>query len=109
MRSSNLHFLAGFWGFAACCFFMGGSVTFFNVPLVAYIQESVAPEMMGKVLSMLTTAMNLATPLGLLAAGPISEAVGVDRWFVWSGLLMCAAGAVCFGVTRRYDVKAEKD
>jgi len=96
---------AGFWGFAACCFFMGGSVTFFNVPLVAYIQESVAPEMMGKVLSMLTTAMNLAAPFGLLLAGPVSEAVGVDRWFIWSGFLMCVTGAVCFGITRRYDVR----
>jgi len=98
---------AGFWGFTVCCFFMGTSVTFFNVPLIAYIQESVAPEMMGKVLSMLTTAMNLAAPLGLLIAGPISEAVGVDRWFLWSGLLMCGTGAVCFGTTRRYDIKTE--
>jgi len=93
---------AGFWGFVVCCFLMGGSVTFFNVPLVAYIQESVTPEMMGKVLSMLTTAMNLATPLGLLAAGPISEAIGVNQWFVWSGLLMCLTGAACLVSTWRY-------
>jgi len=99
---------ACFWGFAICCFFMGGAVTFFNVPLVVYIQESVAPEMMGKVLSMLTTAINLATPFGLLLAGPISEAVGVDRWFIWSGLIMCVTGAICFGATRRYDAKAEQ-
>jgi len=97
---------AAFWGFVVCCFFMGGSVTFFNVPLVAYIQESVAPEMMGKVLSMLTAAMNLATPFGLLVAGPVSEALGVDRWFLWSGLLMCLAGAACYAVTRQYDRQA---
>jgi len=97
---------AGFWGFTVCGFIMGGSVTFFNVPLVAYIQESVAPEMMGKVLSMLTTAMNLAAPFGLLVAGPVSEAAGVDRWFIWSGLLMCITGFVCFGATWQYDVKA---
>ncbi len=96
----------GFWWFVVCCFIMGASVTFFNIPLIAYIQESVVPEMMGKVLSMLTTAMNLATPFGLLVAGPISEAVGVNRWFMWSGLLMCVTGAVCFGATWRYDVQA---
>jgi len=98
---------AFFWGFVVCCFFMGASVTFFNVPLIAYIQESVAPDMMGKVLSMLTTAMTLATPFGLLVAGPVSEAVGVSQWFIWSGLLMCITGIVCFGVTWRYDVKSE--
>jgi len=93
----------GFWGFVICCFFMGASGTFFNVPLIAYIQESVAPEIMGKVLSMISTAMTLATPFGLLVAGPISEAIGISQWFMWSGLLMCTTGAVCFGVTYRYD------
>ena len=29
----------GFWGFVVCCFFMGASGTFFNVPLMAYIQD----------------------------------------------------------------------
>ncbi len=62
--------------------------------------------MMGKVLSTLTTAMNLATPFGSLVAGPVSEAAGVDQWFIWSGLLMCVTGSVCLGVTWRYDAKA---
>lgn len=96
----------GFWGFAVCCFIMGASGTFFNVPLMAYIQESIAPEMLGKVFSMLTTAMTLATPFGLLAAGPVSEAVGVDRWFWISGLLMSLTGAACLAATGRYDRKA---
>lgn len=93
----------GFWGFAVCCLVMGASGTFFNVPLVAHIQETVAPKQMGKVLSLLTTAMTLATPIGLVLAGPISEAAGVRRWFAGSGLLMAAAGLLCFLTTRRYD------
>ncbi len=92
-----------FWGFVICCFIMGASGTFFNVPLMAYIQESVAPDMLGKVFSMLTTAMTLATPFGLLVAGPVSEAAGVSRWFWVSGLLMSVTGAVCLAATGRYD------
>lgn len=65
--------------------------------------------MMGKVLSMLTTAMALASPFGLLAAGPISEAVGVNQWFMGSGLLMCVTGTRCLEATWRYDVKTETD
>lgn len=96
---------AGFWGFVICCFFMGASGTFFHVPLMAYIQETVAPEMMGKVFSLLTAAMTLATPFGLLIAGPVSEVIGVDQWFLWSGLLMGIAGAVCMFMTRSFNSK----
>lgn len=75
---------AGFWCFAVCCFIMGGSAAFFNVPLMAHVQETVAPESLGKVFSVLSAAMNLSTPFGLLLAGPLSEHIGVDLWFIWS-------------------------
>ena len=93
----------GFLGFVICCFIMGASGTFFNVPLMAHIQETVAPQMMGKVFSMLTTAMTLATPFGLVLAGPISESIGVHLWFAGSGFLMAAIGIGCFFSTRKYD------
>lgn len=94
-----------FWGFVACCFVMGASGTFFNVPLMAHIQETVAPEMLGKVFSVLSAAMTLSTPFGLLLAGPISEYIGVDRWFLWSGLVMGTIGVTCLILTRPYDVQ----
>ena len=84
---------------------MGASGTFFNVPLMAHIQETIAPEMMGKVISLLTTAMTLATPMGLLLAGPASEVLGVEYWFTGSGLLMILAGVACFIVTKQFDTK----
>ena len=93
----------GFAGFVVCSFLMGGSGTFFNVPLMAHIQETVPPEMMGKVFSLLTTAMTLATPFGLLLAGPVSQVIGVHRWFVLSGGLMAALGLVCALATRPFD------
>lgn len=89
--------------FVFCCFIMGASGTFFNVPLMAHIQETVAPEMMGKVIALLTTAMTLASPAGLLLAGPVSEIIGVERWFIWSGILMMAVGIVCFLRTKKFD------
>lgn len=94
---------SGFWIFVLCCFFLGCSGTFMNVPVMAYIQESVAPEMMGKVFSLLMTAMTLSTPLGLLVAGPVAETVGVDVWFLWSGAALIANAVWCRLMTRRYD------
>lgn len=101
---SGLFPAKGFPAFVVCCFVMGASGTFFQVPLTAYIQQTVAPEMMGKVFSLLMTAMTLATPVGLLLAGPISEAIGVQYWFAGSGFLMVAVGMVCLFLTRRYDI-----
>uniref|UniRef100_UPI0039FBA538 hypothetical protein n=1 Tax=Klebsiella pneumoniae TaxID=573 RepID=UPI0039FBA538 len=50
-----------------------------NVPVMAYVQESIAPEMMGKVFSLLMTAMTLSMPIGLLVAGPVVEVIGKVR------------------------------
>ncbi len=94
---------SAFLPFVFCSLLMGASGTFFNVPLMAHIQETVAPEMMGKVISLLTTAMMLATPFGLLVAGFVSEIVGVEHWFFGSGILMMAAGGLCFLQTKRFD------
>ena len=93
----------GFWIFVVCCFFIGGSGTFINVPIMAYTQETIAPEMMGKVFSILMAAMTLAMPVGLLIAGPVSEIVGVNTWFFWSGIALVATGILCRLLTRRYD------
>ncbi len=98
----------GFWIFVICCFFMGISGTFINVPIMAYTQETIAPEMMGKVFSLLMTAMTLTMPVGLLVAGPVSELVGVDRWFLWSGVALIATGILCRLLTRRFDSETMK-
>ena len=87
---------------------MGASGTFFNVPLMAHIQETVEPQVMGKVLSILYTAMTLATPFGLLLAGPISEKIGVEYWFAGSGILMLITGIICFFSTRNKHTKKVK-
>ncbi|MDD4688912.1 MAG: macrolide efflux MFS transporter Mef(B) [Eubacteriales bacterium] len=95
--------ISGFWTFVVCCFFLGASGTFMNVPVMAYVQESIAPEMMGKVFSLLMTAMTLAMPIGLLVAGPVVEVVGVNTWFFWSGVALIADAILCRLLTRRYD------
>ena len=92
---------SGFWIFTCC--FLGVSGTFINVPVMAYIQESIAPEMMGKVFSLLMTAMTLSMPIGLLVAGPVVEVVGVNTWFFWTGVALLLDAILCRLLTRRYD------
>lgn len=95
----------GFWIFTVCCFFMGSSGTFLNVPTMSYTQETIAPEMMGKVFSLMMTAMTLSMPIGLLLAGPVSELVGVDTWFLWSGVALIVTAVFCRIATRPYDAQ----
>ncbi|ENU5864742.1 hypothetical protein ACFMH3_005033, partial [Escherichia coli H9] len=76
---------------------------FMNVPVMAYVQESIAPEMMGKVFSLLMTAMTLSMPIGLLVAGPVVEVIGVNTWFFWSGVALIVNAVLCRILTRRYD------
>ena len=93
----------GFAAFLVCCFLMGSSGAFLNVPVMAYTQETIRPEMMGKVFSLLMTAMTWAMPVGLLAAGPVSERIGISQWFFWSGVALLLTAFACRLMTRRYD------
>lgn len=93
----------GFGVFAVCCFFMGTSGTFINVPTMAYVQETTAPEMMGKVFSLMMTVMTLSMPIGLLLAGPLCEVIGVDTWFFWSGAALVLTWILCRILTKPYD------
>lgn len=95
--------ILGFWMFVVLCFFMGGTGTFLNVPFFAYIQESTEPEVMGKVFSLLMTGMMMAMPIGLLVAGPVSEIIGVDKWFLYSGIGLFLTGIWFRISTKRYD------
>lgn len=87
--------------FAVCSLLMGTSGPFFSVPLTTYMQETIPPEMLGKVFTLYTAAMTLASPAGLLLAGPITERIGVSAWFIISGVLMMLAGITCHIATRK--------
>ena len=95
----------GFGIFLVCCFFMGGSGSFMQVPIMAYVQETTAPEKMGKVFSLMMTAFTWVMPFGLLVAGPVSEIIGVNNWFFFSGIALIINAVICRLITRRYDAE----
>ena len=98
----------GFAVFVLCSFLMAGFGTFISVPFMAYAQESFAPEVLGKVFSLWFGTMSLAMPVGLLLAGPVSEMIGVDRWFFWSGVALIATALLCHLRTRPHERNALK-
>ncbi|MGV6476085.1 MFS transporter [Azotobacter vinelandii] len=94
------------WGFALSCFALaltalpsGGmfwlavlfwvvsSITYAlgNAPFTAILQTRVPNHLQGRVLSLLTTLMGLAAPVGLAIATPLGEAIGTRWLFVLLG------------------------
>jgi DHA3 family macrolide efflux protein-like MFS transporter len=67
-------------------FLAGLSFPFANGPLTAALQASVAPDMQGRVFTLLSSAVSAAAPLGLAVAAPVADALGVGAWYVIGGL-----------------------
>lgn len=67
-----------------------------NGPVHAVLQAVVAPEMQGRVFTLVSSLAALMSPIGLLIAGPLSDMVGVRVWFIVGGISTAAMGLVCF-------------
>jgi DHA3 family macrolide efflux protein-like MFS transporter len=66
-------------------------------PLFAALQAVVAPEMQGRVFTVILSASSAMAPLGLVLSGPIADRLGVQVWFIASGIVMLLmAGASLF-------------
>lgn len=79
-------------------FFLGLSNPIINGPLFAALQVCVAPEMQGRVFTVLISIATAMTPLGMLAAGPLADRLGVQIWFLVGGLITGAIAIICLFV-----------
>lgn len=96
---------SGFWLFCIIVFIMGTTGMISNIPYTAYIQKTIPQENLGKVISLITSIMSFAAPVGMFIAGPVSELVGVSNWMIIAGVLMIFVGFICYLLTRQYDEK----
>jgi DHA3 family macrolide efflux protein-like MFS transporter len=93
-----------FWFFCIAVFVMGMTGMGYNIPFTAYIQRTVPAENLGKVISLVTSVMSFAAPIGMFIAGPISEMIGVSHWMIYAGIFMVLIGLLCYFLTREFDV-----
>ena len=80
-----------FWLLLLCCFLVGLFLPLVDGPFMAVLQSSVDPEVQGRVFTMVGSLLNLSGPVGLALAGPVSDALGVQVWYVIAGLLTAAS------------------
>jgi len=81
-----------FWLAIAGNFLAGFMNPITNGPLFAVLQATVAPEMQGRVFTVLGSLTSAMAPVSLAIAGPIADMVGVRAWYVVGGLMCVVLG-----------------
>lgn len=93
----------------AAMFFTGFTISFANGSVRAVLQSSVPPDKQGRVFGFMGSMTVAMTPLGLAVAGPVSDLLGVQIWFVIAGVGLTAimlAGFLMPSLMRIEDVKS---
>lgn len=67
-----------------------------NGPFMAIMQAVVAPEMQGRFFTVLNTMSQGMAPLGLVLAGPVADAFGVQIWFLIGAIGLLAISGIFF-------------
>jgi DHA3 family macrolide efflux protein-like MFS transporter len=75
-------------------FLMAAAFPITTGPFLAIIQAIVDTDMQGRVLTILMSMAAAAVPIGLLCAGPIADALGVQSWYLLAGAACLFMGVV---------------
>jgi DHA3 family macrolide efflux protein-like MFS transporter len=85
-----------FWLAAGAMFIVAMMQVMTNGPIMAVLQTTVAPDMQGRVFSLVTALATAMVPLGLLVAGPVADALGAQSWYLLAGGVGLAIGVAGF-------------
>ena len=86
--------------------FVAGFMTSFNGAAYAVIQSTIAPEMQGRVFTLITSLTMGIAPLSLAVAGPLADEFGVRFWYVLGGAVCILMG--CMALMTPSVVNAER-
>lgn len=86
-----LSFMGNFPVFLVVMGFLGMGMPLFNTPVVTYLQETIEPDMQGRVFGLVQTIGMSAMPLGLALFGPLADYIAIE-------ILIFAAGIVLIGI-----------
>ncbi|WP_272927312.1 MFS transporter [Enterococcus mundtii] len=87
----------------------GLATPYYNTLVMAMIQQSFEPSILGRVLGVFNSLMSLPGPIGLIFAGPLADALGVEKLFVIAGVgtLLCAIALYLVPSARNYDLELQ--
>ena len=79
----------------ACSLVIGLSIAMLNGSMMAMMQRSVPFAMQGRVFALISAGATAMMPIGLLLAGPVADAIGVQSWFIIAGVPMLIL-SICY-------------
>lgn len=98
----------GIWYAIAAMAIIGIAQPLTQAPLMAIIQGTVSLDMQGRVMGFLGTAAGVISPIGLLLAGPVSDWLGVQIWYIVAGVVALIAVPVGLALPALRDLDDEK-
>jgi DHA3 family macrolide efflux protein-like MFS transporter len=79
------------------CMAVGGiTVPYFNASSMTLLQEKVAPDYLGRVLSVFTMLGSLAMPFGMFFFGPLADTIDINYIMIGTGAVMVFLGTLYF-------------
>jgi DHA3 family macrolide efflux protein-like MFS transporter len=87
-----------FWVAVGAMFCTGALGSVAVGSFLAIQQALVPPEIQGRVLTLARSGMDAMSPLGMLVAGPVADAAGVQGWYLFTGGVIVAMAAGGFFV-----------
>ena len=85
-----------FWMALVGMFVLGLMLPLIDGPIMAILQGTVAPEIQGRVFTLMGSLLNITTPFSLAVAGPVTDWLGIQMWYVVAGVLCGATGLIGF-------------
>jgi DHA3 family macrolide efflux protein-like MFS transporter len=72
----------------------GGASALLDGALSALMQTTIAPEMLGRVWMLFASVVGITSPLGLAIAGPLTDALDPQLWYVLAGVVCMILGVI---------------
>lgn len=95
------------WAVSAA-FIVGFMQPITNGPIFAIMQTVVDPDMQGRVLTLISSVAGAMAPIGLLIAGPLSDRIGIQTWFLLGGLICVLMGGAGFFIPALMNIDADR-
>lgn len=96
--SVGLGLSTNLWVFFSFMFLLGLSVPAFSTPSFTVLQETVEPEMQGRVFGFVGIVMALSMPIGMAIFGPLADRFSVESLLIWAGVALLLVVALALAV-----------
>lgn len=96
--SIGLGLSTNLWVFFAFMFLLGLSVPAFSTPSFTVLQETVEPEMQGRVFGFVGIVMAVSMPFGMAVFGPLADTFSVESLLIWAGVALLLVVALALAV-----------